>query len=70
MLGFTGLDLLSLSAALFGLYLLCLGIWRLYFHPLAGFPGPKLAALTLWYECYFDVFLVRGPFWSTVFPSC
>ncbi|GFF55322.1 trichodiene oxygenase [Aspergillus udagawae] len=57
MLGFTGLDLLSLSAALFGSYLLCLGIWRLYFHPLAGFPGPKLAALTLWYECYFDVFL-------------
>lgn len=43
------------------LYLAGIIVYRLYFSPLAKFPGPKLAAATLLYEFYYDV-ICRGQY--------
>ncbi|KAI9641428.1 hypothetical protein NHQ30_010235 [Ciborinia camelliae] len=32
-------------------------IWRLYFSPIAKFPGPKLAAISMLYEIYHEIIL-------------
>jgi hypothetical protein len=39
------------------LYLAGLAAYRLFLSPLSKFPGPKLAALSNWYEFYYDVVL-------------
>ncbi|KAI1152511.1 cytochrome P450 [Nemania diffusa] len=36
-------------------YLTYLILWRCFLSPLTRLPGPKLAALTYWYECYYDI---------------
>jgi len=36
-------------------YVLFSGFCRLYLSPVASFPGPRLAALTSWFEFYYDV---------------
>jgi hypothetical protein len=43
-------------------YLVLEGLRRLFLHPLKRFPGPPLAALTLWYRAYYDILMDGG--WS------
>ncbi|RDW58232.1 cytochrome P450-14 [Coleophoma cylindrospora] len=47
--------LVALVAGAALIYYMGVLVYRLYFSPIAKFPGPRLAAATLWYEFYYDV---------------
>lgn len=48
-------SLIISAVLLYCAYGIILGIYRLWFSPLAKVPGPWLAAATQWYETYYEI---------------
>lgn len=49
------LAILAFGALSTIIYCISLVVYRLFLHPIAHFPGPRLAGLTRWYEFYFEI---------------
>lgn len=45
-------------------FVCCRTLYRLYWHPLRRFPGPKLAAATRIYEFYYNVIYTGRYIWK------
>jgi hypothetical protein len=58
-------DVLIASLVLFVSYVIGNAVYQLYWSPLSKFPGPKLAAITLLYEFYYDV-VKWGRYWVEI----
>ncbi|KAH7011077.1 cytochrome P450 [Ilyonectria destructans] len=63
--GLLSLTTLYVATALWFTYVVFLAVYRLTLSPLARIPGPKLAAVSFWYEIYYDVVL-GGKFYRKI----
>lgn len=52
----------GILTGLYVLYIVGVGIHRLYFSPYSKFPGPKLAGLTYGYMFYYDALGIKGQY--------
>ncbi|PSR71633.1 hypothetical protein PHLCEN_2v12486 [Hermanssonia centrifuga] len=52
--------LLSASAAAIVAWTACISIYNIYLHPLSKFPGPRLAAATIWWKAYIELYKKQG----------
>jgi hypothetical protein len=52
---YSPLALVGGALGAFAAYLVALAVYRLFLHPLAKFPGPRLAAATTLYEAWFEI---------------
>ncbi|KAI1424146.1 cytochrome P450 [Xylaria sp. FL1777] len=48
---------IALSVIAYFIWSVCMGVYRVTFHPLARIPGSKIAAMSYWYEVYYEVVL-------------
>lgn len=53
--GSSPLAILSFGALGTAFYCIAVAIYRLFLHPIAQFPGPRLAGLTRWYEFFYEI---------------
>lgn len=58
----SALLLASYAAFAGAAYLITLGIYRIFFSSISHIPGPKLAALTYYYQSWYDVYPHQGRF--------
>ena len=61
------LHLISIVGTFLAVYVFGRIITLLYLHPLHRFPGPRIAAITRWYEFYHDV--IRDGTYVKYYPT-